>query len=177
MSHQWTQLTDTINKSIYKPDSKNVGTLYKLWIKTECNDVEVSNFNILFRIQHRWHIKCLNWENVSFSGKNKLILNFMASTHLKKVGTRPCLPLCGIPSSFYNSLQMSGDWGDKLLKFRNRMLSHSCLIQPSSCSTVLGFFVASSSLWCAKCFLWVKDLDCRLAISVPGSFFYAAMML
>ncbi len=26
----------------------------------------VSNFNILFRIQHRWHIKCLNWENVSF---------------------------------------------------------------------------------------------------------------
>ncbi len=52
--------------SIYKPDSKKVGTLYKLWIKTECNDVEVSNFNILFRIQHRWHIKCLNWENVSF---------------------------------------------------------------------------------------------------------------
>ncbi len=50
----------------YKPDSKKVGTLYKLWIKTECNDVEVSNFNILFRIQHRWHIKCLNWENVSF---------------------------------------------------------------------------------------------------------------
>ncbi len=30
----------------YKPDSKKVGTLYKLWIKTECNDVEVSNFNI-----------------------------------------------------------------------------------------------------------------------------------
>ncbi len=27
---------------------------------------------------------------------------------------------CGIPSSFYNSLQTSGDWGDKLLKFRNR---------------------------------------------------------
>ncbi len=25
---------------------KKVGTLYKLWIKTECNDVEVSNFNI-----------------------------------------------------------------------------------------------------------------------------------
>ncbi len=25
----------------YKPDSKKVGTLYKLWIKTECNDVEV----------------------------------------------------------------------------------------------------------------------------------------
>ncbi len=49
-----------------------------------------------------------------------MILNFMASTHLKKFGTRPCLPLCGIPSSFYNSLQTSGDGGDKLLKFRNR---------------------------------------------------------
>ncbi len=35
---------------MYKPDSKKVGTLYKLWIKTECNDVEVSNVNILFRI-------------------------------------------------------------------------------------------------------------------------------
>ncbi len=41
--------------NLYKPDSKKVGTLYKLWIKTECNDVEVSNFNILFRIQHRWY--------------------------------------------------------------------------------------------------------------------------
>ncbi len=42
------------------------------------------------------------------------------------------------PSSFYNSLQTSGDWGDKLLKFRNRKVSHSCLIQASSCSTLLG---------------------------------------
>ncbi len=52
------------NLLLYKHDSKKVGTRYKLWIKTECNDVEVSNFYILFRIQHRWHIKCLNWENV-----------------------------------------------------------------------------------------------------------------
>jgi len=59
-------LTLQITVSIYKPNSKKVGTLYKLWIKKECNDVEVSNFKILFRIQHRWHIKCLNWENVSF---------------------------------------------------------------------------------------------------------------
>ncbi len=41
------------------------------------------------------------------------------------------------------------------------MLSHTCLIQASSCSTVLGLLCRSSSLWCAKCFLWVKDLDCR----------------
>ncbi len=58
--------------------------------------------------------------------------------HLKKVGTRPCLPLCGIPSSFYNSLQTSGDWGDKFSSLWIGMLSHSCLIQASSCSTVLG---------------------------------------
>ncbi len=100
---------------------------------------------------------------------------FHGITTSQKVGTRPCLPLCGIPLSFYNSLQTSGDWGDKLLKFRNRMLSHSCLIQASSCSTVLGLLCRIFLLWCAKCFLWVKDLDCRLAISVPGSF-YAAMM-
>ncbi len=60
----------------------------------------------------------------------------MASTHLKIVGTRPCLPLCGIPSSFYNSLQTSGDWGDKLLKFRNRNVVPFLSKQASSCSTV-----------------------------------------
>ncbi len=62
----------------------------------------------------------------------------MASTHLKKVGTRPCLPLCGIPSSFYNSLQTSGDWGDKLLKFRNRNVVPFLSNTGFSCSTVLG---------------------------------------
>ncbi len=61
----------------------------------------------------------------------------MASTHLKKVGTRPCLPLWGIPSSFYNSLQTSGDWGDKLLKFRNRNVVPFLSLQASSCSAVL----------------------------------------
>ncbi len=27
---------------LYKPDSKNVGTLYKLWIKKECNNLQIS---------------------------------------------------------------------------------------------------------------------------------------
>ncbi len=27
---------------IYKPDSKKVGTLYKLWIKKECNNLQIS---------------------------------------------------------------------------------------------------------------------------------------
>ncbi len=26
----------------YKPDSKKVGTLYKLWIKKECNNLQIS---------------------------------------------------------------------------------------------------------------------------------------
>ncbi len=59
----------------------------------------------------------------------------MESTHLKKVGTRPCLPLCGIPSSFYNSL---GTEETSCSSLGIGMLSHSCLIQASSCSTVLG---------------------------------------
>ncbi len=29
-------------KLIYKPDSKKVGTLYKLWIKKECNNLQIS---------------------------------------------------------------------------------------------------------------------------------------
>ncbi len=62
----------------------------------------------------------------------------MASTHLKKVGTRPGLPLCGIPSSFYNSLQTSGTEETSCSSLGIGMLSHSCLIQASSCSTVLG---------------------------------------
>ncbi len=27
---------------IHKPDSKKVGTLYKLWIKKECNNLQIS---------------------------------------------------------------------------------------------------------------------------------------
>ncbi len=27
---------------MYKPDSKKVGTLYKLWIKKECNNLQIS---------------------------------------------------------------------------------------------------------------------------------------
>ncbi len=29
-------------KQMYKPDSKKVGTLYKLWIKKECNNLQIS---------------------------------------------------------------------------------------------------------------------------------------
>ncbi len=27
---------------VYKPDSKKVGTLYKLWIKKDCNNLQIS---------------------------------------------------------------------------------------------------------------------------------------
>ncbi len=39
----------TLLIQIYKPDSKKVGTLYKLWIKTECNakiSIFYSEYNI-----------------------------------------------------------------------------------------------------------------------------------
>ncbi len=62
----------------------------------------------------------------------------MASTHLKKSWDKAMFTTVWHPLFFYNSLQTSGDWGDKLLKFRNRNVVHSCLIQASSCSTVLG---------------------------------------
>ncbi len=61
----------------------------------------------------------------------------MASTHLKKVRTRPCLPLCGIPSSFITVCERLGT-ETSCSSLRIGMLSHSCLIQASSCSTVLG---------------------------------------
>ncbi len=62
----------------------------------------------------------------------------MASTHLKKVGTRPCLPLCGIPSSFITVCKRLGTEETSCSSLGIGMLSHSCLIQASGCSTVLG---------------------------------------
>ncbi len=62
----------------------------------------------------------------------------MASTHLKQVGTRPCLPLCGIPSSFITVCKRLGTEETSCSSLGIGMLSHSCLIQASSCSTVLG---------------------------------------
>ncbi len=38
---------------IYKPDSKKVGALYKLWIKKECNNLQISYTYILFTIEYR----------------------------------------------------------------------------------------------------------------------------
>ncbi len=63
----------------------------------------------------------------------------MASTqHIKKVGTRPCLPLCGIPFLFITVCKRLGTEETSCSSLGIGMLSHSCLIQASSCSTVLG---------------------------------------
>ncbi len=62
----------------------------------------------------------------------------MASTHLKKVVTRPCLPLCGIPLLFITVCKRLGTEETSCSSLGIGMLSHSCLIQASSCSTVLG---------------------------------------
>ncbi len=31
-----------VKNFFYKPDSRKVGTLYKLWIKKECNNLQIS---------------------------------------------------------------------------------------------------------------------------------------
>lgn len=41
-----------------------------------------------------------------FKKKYELILNLIAATHLKKVGTMSCLPLCRIPSTFNNTVNV-----------------------------------------------------------------------
>ncbi len=46
--HNYTQVTLSqtliLTLTIYKPDSKKVGTLYKLWIKKECNNLQIIIF-------------------------------------------------------------------------------------------------------------------------------------
>lgn len=46
----------------------------------------------VFTKEHNTYIKCLNWKNKLFLGKNKMIFNLMAATQLKN-GTGPCLQL------------------------------------------------------------------------------------
>ncbi len=67
-----------------------------------------------------------------------MILNFMASTHLKKVGTMPCLPLCASPLLFITVCKRLGTEETSCSSLGIGMLFHSCLIQASSCSTVFG---------------------------------------
>ncbi len=38
----WTLKYAKLEFVSYKPDSKKVGTLYKLWIKKECNNLQIS---------------------------------------------------------------------------------------------------------------------------------------
>ncbi len=110
--------------------------------------------------------------------KNKLILNFMASTTSQKSWDKAMFYHCvASPLLFITVCKRLGTEETSCSSLGIGMLSHSCLIQASSCSTVLGLLCRIFLFMMRQCFLWVKDLDCRLAISVPGSFFYAAMML
>ncbi len=62
----------------------------------------------------------------------------MASTHLKKVGTRPCYHCVASPLLFITVCKRLGTEETSCSSLGIGMLSHSCLIQASSCSTVLG---------------------------------------
>lgn len=50
----------------------------------------------------------------------------------------------------------SSMWG-----YRTGLLSHSCPMQDSSCSTVVGLFARLFISCCTRCFLLEKGLDCR----------------
>lgn len=63
--------------------SKTVGTLYKMQINTECNFYKS---HILFTIEHRKHIICLNWGILLFNENYCLIL--MAATCFKTGGNK-----------------------------------------------------------------------------------------
>ncbi len=78
------------------------------YIKWKLKVLQITWANILFTIEHREPIKCLNWEILQLYAQNELISNLMPATGLKIVGTEACLPLCSICSAFQNSVKMSG---------------------------------------------------------------------
>ncbi len=72
----------------YNPNSRNVGTFFKIWIKWKLKDFQITWANILFTIEHIEHNKCLNWGILHFYPLNELVFfsstNFMLATSLKK---------------------------------------------------------------------------------------------
>ena len=94
--------------------------------------------------------------------QDQLILNLMASTCLKKVGTGSCFPLCGI-SSFNNICKHLGAEETSCWSFGRGTLSHSCLKEDSSCSAIPGL------LWFYFVFAVGESLDYRRPVQHPDS--------
>ncbi len=87
-SSRWLiQINAIIHLFKYKPNSGNVGTFFKIWIKWRLKYFQITWANILFTIEHREHNKCLNWEILHLYPLNELLSNLMTATGLKKVGT------------------------------------------------------------------------------------------
>ena len=78
------------------------------------------------------------------------ILNLLVETCLRKFWTGPCLPLCNISSSF-TSCQTSGTEETSCWTFGRGTVSHSSLIQVSSCPTAPGLLC-----WILNVFSWWK---------------------
>ncbi len=57
-------------RQIYNPNSRNVGTFLKTWIKLKLKDFQITWANIVFTIEHREHNKCLNWDIFYSNSKN-----------------------------------------------------------------------------------------------------------
>ncbi len=57
-------------RQIYNPNSRNVGTFLKTWIKLKLKDFRITLANIVFTIEHREHNKCLNGDIFYSNSKN-----------------------------------------------------------------------------------------------------------
>ncbi len=73
--------------SIYNPNSRSVGTFFKIWIKWQLKDFQITWANISFTIEHIEYNKCLNGYILHFYPLNELISNLMPATGLKNIGT------------------------------------------------------------------------------------------
>ncbi len=93
-----------------QPEFRKCWDVFKIWIKWNLREFQITWANILFTIEHREH-KCLNWEILQFYAQNELISNLMPATGLKIVGMGACLPWCSISSYFQNSFKTSGNRG------------------------------------------------------------------
>ncbi len=63
-SSRWLiQINAIIHLFKYKPNSGNVGTFFKIWIKWRLKYFQITWANILFTIEHREHNKCFKLRN------------------------------------------------------------------------------------------------------------------
>ena len=108
-----------------------------------------------------------------------LFPNFMASTNLgqKKLGQGHFYHCVASPLLLTTLNRRLGTEETSFSSLEIGMLSHSCLIQASNCSVVLGLLCRTFLFMMRQMFSRGERSGLQAAISVPGSFSYVAMML